>query len=397
VIHQIEIENFYSIRDRQVLNLRLADNAPRLQRFRQSNSRPGVRLPTVVAVFGANASGKSTVLRALTSTVFFVLHSFDLNADERFWSIQPFMGSLYRRAPTRLAVEFDAGWLGGRQHLYRYELHLEHDGEGRGASRVSYEALHYAPEARMRRLFERKNDQVLVGREFELRPKDPRLSIIRPNSSVVSTLAKLNHQIALAIWQDLASMQSNLWGVNRAQTGIEQLLQFYKDDPELLDRLNRELRRLDTGLDEMRVLAGPGGLFAQFVHDGLDSPLFLSEESRGTQNFIEMFPRIKYALDRGHIAIIDELDSDLHPLLVPEVFRWFHDPERNPCGAQLFLTAHNTGLMDCLEKEEIYLTEKDREGSTEIYGAQHIQGLRREPSLARKYLGGALGAVPRIG
>ncbi|BAC90226.1 hypothetical protein [Gloeobacter violaceus] len=53
--------------------------------------------------------------------------------------------------------------------------------------------------------------------------------------------------------------------------------------------------------------------------------------------------------------------------------------------------------MDFLEKEEIYFTEKDREGGTQIFGAQHIQGLRREPSLARKYLGGVLSAIPRIG
>jgi uncharacterized protein len=398
MIHQLEIENFCSIRDKQILDLRIAENAPQLERFQQSNSRVEIRLPTVVGLFGANASGKSTVLRALTSTVLFQLHSFDLKADERIGLFQPFMGVEHRHMPTRLAMEFDAAWVGNRQHLYRYELHLDHTAEGFGAKRVSHEALFYSPEGRMRRLFERTGDQVIVGREFELRPKDSRLQSIRPNSSVLSTLAKLNHPLSLKIWQDLALTQSNLWEyAPAAEMSEAKLLQSYKNDPALLQRLSRELRRLDTGLEEMVIHEGPNGLFAAFIHEGLSSPLFLSQESRGTQHFIEMFPRIVYALTWGQIALIDELDADLHPLLLPEVFRWFHDPERNHHGAQLFFTAHNAGLMDYLEKEEIYFTEKNRQGGTELFGAADIQGLRREPSIGRKYLGGSLGAVPQVG
>jgi uncharacterized protein len=398
VIHKIEIENFCSIRDKQVLDLRIAESAPQLEQFRKSNSRVEIRLPTVVGLFGANASGKSTVLRALSSIVLFKLHSFDFEADERIGFFQPFMGVENRNIPTRLAIEFDAAWIGGSQKLYRYELHLENNSEGFSAKRVSREALFYSPEGRMKRLFERTGDQVIVGREFELRPKDSRLQSIRPNSSVLSTLAKLNHPLSIKIWKDLALTQSNTWGYTRAEEISEaKLLESYKNDTALLQKLSRELRRLDTGLEEMVIHESPNGLFAGFLHNGLSSPLFFSQESRGTQHFIEMFPRIVYALTWGHVVLIDELDANLHPLLLPEVFRWFHDTERNPHGAQLLFTAHNAGLMDYLEKEEIYFTEKNREGATELFGATDIEGLRREPSISRKYLGGSLGAVPQVG
>ena len=92
-----------------------------------------------------------------------------------------------------------------------------------------------------------------------------------------------------------------------------------------------------------------------------------------------------------------EIDSDSHPFLLPELFRWFNDPLRNKHGAQLFFTAHNPSLLDDLEKEQVFFTEKPYGKSSVVYGARDIEGLRREPSLMKKYLSGALGAVPHIG
>lgn len=102
-------------------------------------------------------------------------------------------------------------------------------------------------------------------------------------------------------------------------------------------------------------------------------------------------------METGSIAIIDEIDTDLHPILVPELFRWFNDVERNPHGAQLFFTAHNPALLDDLEKEQVFFTEKSSGQPSYVYGARDIKGLRREPSLMKKYLSGELGAVPHVG
>ena len=138
-------------------------------------------------------------------------------------------------------------------------------------------------------------------------------------------------------------------------------------------------------------------MFAKFQHVGLDDFIYFEEESAGTQRFVEIFPRLHYVLETGSIAIIDEIDTDLHPLLLPELFRWFNDPERNPYGAQLFFTAHNPALLDDLEKEQIFFTEKPSGEPSHVYGARDIKGLRREPSLMKKYLAGELGAVPHVG
>lgn len=397
MIHRISIENFFSIRDKQTLDLQIAVNAPDLFNFRVSLSKPEIRLPSVVALFGPNASGKSTVLRAITTTIAFALYSFRLPPNETLRDFQSFRSEAAWNSPTKISIDFDASWLREASTLFRYELHLDQAGPWTGAQRVLYEAMHFAPEGKMRRVFERRGDKITVGKDFDIGANDVRLKSVRPNCSVISTLAQLNHRVAYLIWQDLSSLQSNLWGLSQVETGVKDLLHYYTEDAELTKGLNRELRRLDTGLDRMIIEKGPEGLFAKFVHDGLDEPILMVEESTGTQRFIGIFPRLHYVLKTGHIAVIDELDSDLHPLLIPELLRWFHDPKRNPHNAQLWLTVHNAAVMDELEKEEIFLCEKDLYGGTRIYGAQQIEGLRREPSLARKYLGGVLGAVPHIG
>ena len=125
--------------------------------------------------------------------------------------------------------------------------------------------------------------------------------------------------------------------------------------------------------------------------------MILEEESNGTQRFLAMFPVLWFTLMTGRPALIDEFDVDLHPLLVPEILRWFQDPETNPNKAQLLLAAHNAAIMDHLEKEEVHLVEKSNDGASSIIALRDVLGLRREPSLQRKYLGGVFGAVPNIG
>ena len=174
-------------------------------------------------------------------------------------------------------------------------------------------------------------------------------------------------------------------------------LKFLADNPPYLANLNRELRRLDVGLEEMSITQGDAGLFATFRHSGLDAPIFMNEELAGTRRFIDIFPRLHFVLETGSVAVFDEIDTDMHPLLMPEIFRWFSDTTRNPHGAQLFFTAHNPALLDELEKEQIFLTEKERMGATRVIGARDIRRLRRQPSLMKKYLAGELGAVPYIG
>jgi AAA15 family ATPase/GTPase len=147
----------------------------------------------------------------------------------------------------------------------------------------------------------------------------------------------------------------------------------------------------------MEILNTASGPVAYFQHEGLKLPMPWALESHGTRSFIRIFPLLLLALDRGGLAVIDELDLSIHPLILPEVLRWFYDQDRNQYGAQLIMTCHAASLLEDLHKEEVVLVEKDRAGRTMFYSLMDVQLVRRSDNLYKRYLSGAYGAVPQIG
>ena len=401
MIHKIVIENFFSIADKQELVFAVPQSSPDLPCFKSSRSDERIRLPAVIGFFGPNASGKSTVLRAVVSSVFFALYSFDWPKNRIDYFFQSYRQKDWWGKSTKITIEFD-GQLNKESPsvMFRYELHVAHKPGDFSDKVISYESLFYAPKGKFRCLFERENQEFRFGREFDISDavNDPRVKSIRSNASVLSTLTRLNHPLSIHLCQQIGALRTNIIGVDTIQQNTEQMWSFYANNRSCFDRLKLELRRFDIGFDSMSIESGDQGrLFAKFEHVGLDKFIYFEEESSGTQRFIQIFQLLHSVLEAGGVATIDELDTDFHPLLLPELFRWFSDPERNPQNAQLIFTAHNATLLDDLEKEQVFFTEKPSGQASHVYCAQNIKGLRREPSLMKKYLAGELGAVPRVG
>jgi predicted ATPase len=175
------------------------------------------------------------------------------------------------------------------------------------------------------------------------------------------------------------------------------MARYYARYPEYLNLLNRDIDRIGFGVREMRLQPSPNGPIALFEHEGLIEPLPARLESYGTLQFVKIFPLIAKALETGNLAIVDELDIAIHPLVLPEIIRWFHDPVRNPRNAQLWMTCQNASLLEDLVKEEVLFCEKDSRGRTSVYGLADVQMVRRTDNYYKKYLGGVYGAVPHLG
>ncbi len=122
-----------------------------------------------------------------------------------------------------------------------------------------------------------------------------------------------------------------------------------------------------------------------------------NRESHGTQQFLKIFPIIIMALQHGGIAVIDEIDSAIHPMILPEILRWFSDPTQNPHNAQIWTTCHAATLLSELTKEEVLFCEKSHDGATSIYSLSEIDKVRRDENFSGKYLGGEYGAIPMVG
>jgi len=405
MIHRLEISNFYSFREQQVIDLRVAANVPDLPgRFAPAWREAKELAPKVVALFGPNAAGKSNVLRSLGFLSWFASQSFR-HPPDAFLPYQRFNDRESEESSTRLAIRFAGPADTSRasdpatsQCCYAYELELG-DSKGKPQHVIS-ETLHYWPKVggRQVRLFERKQDgSITAGKSFQLAGYRSAVDkILRPNASLISTLAQLDHPLALLGRQLATTIYSNLL-IEKVETTEDVIVRHYAANPNLLQSLNREIERVDLGIRKMQIQTGPNGPVALFEHQGLTTPLPVQLESHGTRTFIRIFPLLEAALETGGIAVVDELDLSIHPIVLPEIVRWFHDAERNPHNAQLWMTCQNASLLEELVKEEVFFCEKDSKGRTTIYGLRDVQAVRRNDNYYRKYLGGLYGAVPHLG
>ena len=408
MLYRLEIENFYSIRDPQVLDLRVPKSVLGYpERFAAVFPRSEERVAKAIALFGPNGSGKSTVLKALAFVSWFLLESFQHKGPGL--PCERFNDEASANRPIRLAVE-----LGGLLDLsgsvrtpediataddtgtFRYELHLQpRDGAIRT---VSHEALRMRRKGsgKWQRVFERNAERSVLGSKiFPLAGFARVIDKVREDASVVATLALFEHQPSKVISEATGAVFRNIL-IDRTDPGDQDVIQYFAQNPEALATLNHELQRIDLGIEEMEIVQATSGPAAVFKHQGLHMNMPWGLESHGTRSFIRIFPFILLALQRGGVAIIDELDQSIHPLILPEIIRWFYDRERNPFNAQLWMSCHSASLLDDLTKEEVAFCEKDGRGRTQVYSLMDV-GARRTDNLYRKYLGGVYGAVPQIG
>ncbi len=404
MLYKVEIENFYSISESQKIDLRarrsVKDILGRLSPIHQGSSR---RCPGVVALYGANAAGKSNVLRAIGFGAWFVSKSFGQQANQAL-PYQKFNSVTKIADPTRLSFTFSgpADFLdtsGDEQQCpYRYELVLSP--RQIPEDFVILEKLSYQPrgDGKPTTIIERRPGGWLrfarglmnAGHEKAL------MAVLRQNTSVICTLAQLNHQIAMNFVEMASRITGNIW-FDRVEGDDGLINRWYESNPTALNQLKAIGKRIDLGIEHIEVVQSSDVPHLTFQHTGLDHPVPFQAESHGTRQFVKLFPMVQYALDCGGIAIVDDIDSAIHPLLLPEVCRWFTDGAGNPRGAQLWMTCHSPSLMNELTKEGILFCEKDSRGRTSVYGLTDVEAVRRNENFYGNYMSGEYGAVPSIG
>jgi hypothetical protein len=304
--------------------------------------------------------------------------------------------------PTRLRLYFTGatdplasseekrGW-----SVYVYDIILGNAFDG--SSRVIGEVLRRQPEGRGRshRVFERTESGMVVA-DVSFRLGSYGTITIRDNASAIATLAQLGHPLSLKLREAAQTVWSNIL-LERVDPTDADAARVYLLFPDLTAKLNREIERIDLGIRGMQVSGDGRNAQLLFHHQGLQVPMQWAAESHGTRSVLKYFPTINHALERGGIAVIDELDASIHPHILAEIFRWFHDPEINAHDAQLWITCHNASLLDELEKEEVFICQKDRLGHARIYGLKDVKAVRRDHNLYKKYMSGVYGGVPLIG
>ena len=404
MLYRVEIENFFSILEPKIIDLRARRSTQDiLGRLKAIHEGSDLHCPNVVALHGPNAAGKSNMLRAIAFGSWFLNHSLEPRAG-RFLPYEKFGTNQNIAAPTRLAFSFTGPVdflcrLGeGPQCPYGYELVLSPRSEG--ADHVMHERLSYRPKGygKPTTIVVRRHDETLrYVRGFLTPGHDTALrAILRPNSSVISTLAQLENKPAMKFVEWMLDVKTNI-PIDGTEGDESQAARWYAGNQSALEQLRAVGRGIDLGIDQIEFDHSAPEPRLKFRHSGLDQVIDLHNESHGTRQFVKIFPWVQSGLDDGGIVMIDDIDSAIHPLLLPEIARWFSDDASNPNGSQLWMTCHSPSLMNELTKEGNLLCEKDSQGRSKVYRLADIEGVRRGENFYGKYLSGEYGAVPKIG
>lgn len=119
--------------------------------------------------------------------------------------------------------------------------------------------------------------------------------------------------------------------------------------------------------------------------------------SDGTYRLLSILGLILKVLDKGGILVIDEVDSKLNFLIVDYIFKSFNSINKNINNAQLISTAHNVLLMDDnLRRDQIYFASKNKCGATELFSLIDFKDVRKTDLFSKKYLAGFYSAIPTI-
>ncbi|SDH50493.1 hypothetical protein SAMN05421505_11731 [Sinosporangium album] len=423
---RFRVVNHRSIRDEAELSL----VSTRLTAARPPDGDWASVTTRVAGVYGANASGKSTVLEALAFMVDAVRYSATRWGDRERFPYRPFAlddKSAGRRSLYELDVVFD-----GIRHTYGFESSV--DG-------IGGEWLYSYPSGRRRVLFERHG---LEGSEIEfgrsLQGENVRIArLLRPPMLYLSTAANSNHRYLRRLWTQLVSdfryaehteMDMNarfMWArgllegggrlaqavalLRFADLGITDVVLDEEDIDEkiiaavahFLETFPLEDESARGSVNSEEVLAGLKKRI-RFAHSsgvpGREFVLPLAHESSGTMAWLALGMPALSVLKNGGVLIVDELDSSLHPRLAAALVAMFKDSGFNPRGAQIIFTSHETSLMGslvdgALEKDEVWFTEKGVDGATELFSLAEYP-VRPTDNIERRYFQGRYGAVPVI-
>lgn len=413
--------NVRSYRDEvqfSLLATRLAREGVARELHTASSKAPTSVLPAA-GLFGANASGKSTLLFAMADMRAIVANSFRGGTRSSGIYRRPFaLDDAYEVIPSRFEVELI---LHGIHWQYGFEITDE---------RVVGEYAYHYPKGRQALVFDRTDDEVTFGPPF--RPTGRRLlPLLRDNALLLSVAgAADDEQLApLFNWflRNLLLAQAANRGGRAARTAElvkdpdakERVMALVRAadlgvcdierasvDPEVAERLQRAIRIMqgeegdpDASDDDINIV------FSETVrlkHRGASGDVDLDPEleSEGTMVWIGLIGPVLDAIDGGHVLLADELDASLHPHLVSTLVEMFQDQRLNTRCAQLILNAHDVNVLGdsgqgILGRDQIWFTDKDHDGATVIFPLADFRP-RRDEALARRYLHGRFGAVPVV-
>lgn len=415
MIIRFGVSNFLSIRDKQELSL-VASSLQDYETGLIVNSSMRGRFLPVAVIYGANASGKSNIVRALSYMRGAVLYSHSRGDPSGGVRRDPFaLDEEYAKKSSIFDIDFV---IDNTRFHYGFEASDE---------AFVAEWLWAFPAGKRQILFRREGQKFDFGRSLKGQVNVIK-DLTRPNSLFISAAAQNNHEESkriVSFFRSIEVMDSTIivespMAVSALKNNkeIDRIIDFIKrldggivgyrrsenEIPEEVQQIQQELLTVLNKFskdDQLRVAASAKEISIELAHRGCTGQSIyfnMARESAGTRRLLVLMDAAFRCLNRGSSLIIDELDVSLHTQACEAIIAMFSLPELNPKGSQLIATTHNTNLLNpkLLRRDEIWFTEKDPEGATQVYPLTDIR-TRHGDNLEKGYLQGRYGAVPYLG
>jgi uncharacterized protein len=416
---EFSVGNFRSFKEPVTLSMVAAKLSSLDTQLDQNNTfkvNDTLTLLTSAAIYGANASGKSNLIKALSFMRWFVLNSSkESQANDPIHSDPFLLDAETEGKPSFFEIVF---LLEGIPYRYGFEVTVE---------KVETEWLFYSPSRRETKLFVREGNEITSSRSFKGRQFVA--SLTRSNALFLSVAAQFNNLIATKVLSWFTSFNV-ISGLNDSAYGGFTVKMFTENsqyrssildliqgsdvsiDDVLVEKINIHdpkafPKNMPKEVKEMilKQIVGDEVINFRSIHnkkcrDGTFEKVEfdISEESEGTQKLFYLSGPIIDTLAMGKVLFIDEIEARMHTMLTRKLIALFNSKKTNPNHAQLIFATHDTNLLSnkFLRRDQIWFMEEDEFRASHLYSLAELK-VRKDRTFENDYLEGRYGGVPVLG
>ena len=379
MILELHLTNFFSLRDEVTLDLQAARILTKKGRALEGNcfTAGDEKMLKSIAILGANASGKSNVIKAIRACVEIIRSSHNYNEDTEFGFV-PFKFDGYDSRPSSFYIRFLMD-----EVEYEYSFSMT-------SSEILTEQLYFYPNGRKSLVFSRDESKGPDKKDiYEFRSQIKRPMDVAENTSrktlFISRASQMDREIAKKVFLFFCN-DVVLDYRQPSDSSVEQILNEKK--PDLLNIL----RAADSDIANVGIL---NGRMVTYHRNSPDIAFdFETEESDGTKTLFRLMLSIMDVIKDGKFFIVDEIDTSLHTQLVEFIIRMFNRSN----SAQIVYTTHNTHLLntDFQRRDQVYFVNKRADGSSDLYSIFDFKDFRDTYDMEKAYLQGRFDAIPYL-
>lgn len=401
---EFSCSNHRSIRDEVLFSAIASSDRTHIENIEKVD---GIEVLKTSVVYGANGSGKSNFIDAISFVRYLVLTSINF---------QPGQGIIY--APHKLEGYH-------RNSSYKIQFLVDGIRYAFGFSLkemlVEEEYLYYFPNGRQTKIFERTGETFTAGRSFRNRFNSCK-NVLKSNRLMLSCVANFSSVDevlnAYGFFDDKLVIYCSIYQENWMNYSLYQI----HSDPQIKEKVLKILDELGTGITDIRVdieeeeieishlppflseefkrvlLQGKlNAISAKVLYGEMETNL-LAEESAGIKKLFEILCPLIDILINGKVLVCDELEENLHEALLFDLVKQFVRTQSSK-PAQLIFTTHETGLLnlDLFRRDQIWFTEmKQADRSTDLFSLTEIKSVRKDENFGKGYIAGKYGAIPML-